>query len=199
MRHAAASNWLTYCSSASPAMRCSMRLAARAPSTISTLPPPDWRPTAADAFPSMSSTRPRWSTAAWAAIALAIVASAGGVARAGVGGQLEIKVVDYETGEPLACRMHLTNQAGKVQKPPQVPFWHDHFAVDGSLTLKLPSGNFNFVVERSGVSDRQRAFRDSRFRPRFEDRHAPDALSTCPGRVGGRAIEVHPPRKRSNC
>ncbi len=61
---------------------------------------------------------------------------------------MEIKVVDHDTGEPLACRIHLTNQAGKVQKPPKVPFWHDHFVVDGSLMLKLPSGNFNFVVER---------------------------------------------------
>ena len=77
-----------------------------------------------------------------------VVAGAGGIARAGVGGQLEINVVDYETGQPLACRIHLTNQAGKVQKPPKVPFWHDHFIIDGSLTLKLPSGNFNFVVER---------------------------------------------------
>ncbi|HEX4143295.1 MAG TPA: CehA/McbA family metallohydrolase [Pirellulales bacterium] len=84
---------------------------------------------------------------AWAAV-WAIVASAGGDARAGVGGQLEINVVDHETGQPVACRVHLTNQAGKVQKPPKVPFWHDHFVIDGNLTLKLPSGNFNFVVER---------------------------------------------------
>jgi hypothetical protein len=85
-----------------------------------------------------------WTVAAWAIV----VAAGGEVARAGVGGQLEIQVVDYDTGEPLACRMHLTNQAGKVQKPPRVPFWHDHFVIDGSLMLKLPTGNFNFVVER---------------------------------------------------
>ncbi|HEY1785150.1 MAG TPA: hypothetical protein VGG30_06345 [Pirellulales bacterium] len=82
--------------------------------------------------------------AAWAII----VGGFAPAAQAGVGGQLEINVVDHDTGQPLACRMHLTNQAGKVQKPPKVPFWHDHFVVDGSLTLKLPSGNFNFVVER---------------------------------------------------
>ena len=89
-------------------------------------------------------SRLTWAIVAWAVV----VAGAGGIARAGVGGQLEINVVDYETGQPLACRIHLTNQAGKVQKPPKVPFWHDHFIIDGSLTLKLPSGNFNFVVER---------------------------------------------------
>ena len=85
--------------------------------------------------------------ATWTLAAGAVVV-AGGTHRAGVGGQLEIKVVDYDTGQPLACRIHLTNQAGKVQKPPKVPFWHDHFIIDGSVTLKLPSGNFNFVVER---------------------------------------------------
>jgi hypothetical protein len=87
--------------------------------------------------------------AIWTVAALAIiVAGAQGIARAGVGGRLEIKVVDHDTGEPLACRIHLTNQSGKVQKPPKVPFWHDHFVIDGSLMLRLPSGNFNFVVER---------------------------------------------------
>ncbi len=86
----------------------------------------------------------------WAAGGIAVVASGPSRSRAGrgVGGQLEIKVVDHDTGEPLACRIHLTNQAGRVQKPPKVPFWHDHFVIDGSLTLKLPKGIFNFVVER---------------------------------------------------
>ena len=86
---------------------------------------------------------------AWllAAVVSTVLGSVGHGAR-GVGGKLEIKVVDYDTGQPLACRIHLTNQAGKVQKPPKVPFWHDHFVVDGSLTLKLPNGNFNFVAER---------------------------------------------------
>ncbi len=35
------------------------------------------------------------------------------------GGQLELKVVDQETGEPLPCRMHLKNQKGRAQKPPR--------------------------------------------------------------------------------
>jgi hypothetical protein len=81
--------------------------------------------------------------AAWA-----VVASGAHIALGAAGGQLELEIVDFDTGEPLACRIHLKNQKGKAQKPPKVPFWHDHFVVDGNLTLKLPKGNFNFVVER---------------------------------------------------
>ena len=43
------------------------------------------------------------------------------------------------TGQPLACRMHLMNQARKAQKPPKVPFWHDHFVFDGSLCSNCPT------------------------------------------------------------
>jgi hypothetical protein len=64
------------------------------------------------------------------------------------GGQLELTVVDAVTGQPLACRMHLMNQARKAQKPPKVPFWHDHFVFDGTILLKLPNGSYVFEVER---------------------------------------------------
>jgi hypothetical protein len=64
------------------------------------------------------------------------------------GGQLELKVIDADTGQPVACRVHLKNTARKAQKPPKVPFWHDHFALDGTLLLKLPNGTFVFEIER---------------------------------------------------
>jgi hypothetical protein len=67
---------------------------------------------------------------------------------AGVGGTLTIEVVDRETKQPLACRMHLTNAAGKSLKAPRVPYWHDHFVFDGTLALKLPKGQYEFVIER---------------------------------------------------
>ncbi len=50
--------------------------------------------------------------------------------------------------QPVACRVHLFNQARKAQKPPKVPFWHDHFALDGILLLKLPNGSYVFEIER---------------------------------------------------
>jgi len=64
------------------------------------------------------------------------------------GGQLEITVVDRETGEPIACRMHLKNSRGRPQKPRRVPFWDDHFAFDGKIALQLPVGDYTFEMER---------------------------------------------------
>jgi len=64
------------------------------------------------------------------------------------GGQLRIEVVDAESGQPVAVRMHLKNAQGKPVRPPQVPFWKDHFALDGQITLKLPNGRYTFEIER---------------------------------------------------
>ena len=44
--------------------------------------------------------------------------------------------------------MHLTNAAKRPLKAPKVPFWHDHFAFSGTITLKLPKGEYAFVIER---------------------------------------------------
>ncbi len=87
---------------------------------------------------------------AFAITACAIAAVAGGVglASAGQGGQLRLEVVDRDTKEPVACRMHLTNAAKRPLKAPKVPFWHDHFVFSGSITLKLPQGEYAFEIER---------------------------------------------------
>lgn len=74
-----------------------------------------------------------------------LTSSAFGTASAG---QLEIRAVDAETGDPLAVRMHLRNAKGKPVKPPRVPTWHDHFVFDGRIVLDLPNGNYEFEVER---------------------------------------------------
>ncbi len=70
-----------------------------------------------------------------------------GLALAG-GGQLEVTVVDRDSGKPIPCRMHLKNAAGKPRKAKRAPFWHDHFVFDGKITLKLPKGNYFFEIER---------------------------------------------------
>lgn len=62
--------------------------------------------------------------------------------------QLTIKVTDRDTGRPIAVRMHLRNARGVAVKPPGAPFWKDHFAFDGEITLKLPRGNYAFEMER---------------------------------------------------
>ena len=53
-----------------------------------------------------------------------------------------------EDGAPLACRIHLRNQAGEVQLPAGFPGFHDHFAFPGRGTLELPAGRYTYEVER---------------------------------------------------
>jgi hypothetical protein len=89
--------------------------------------------------------------AAAAAVGLVFLAILTGPARRvgwAAGGQLEVTVVDRQTGEPIPCRMHLRNAAGRPRKAKNLPFWHDHFVLPGKITLKLPVGNYFFELER---------------------------------------------------
>jgi hypothetical protein len=82
------------------------------------------------------------------AFATALVSLDAHPAVAAAGGKLRLEVVDRDTQKPLACRMHLTNAAGRALKAPKVPFWHDHFVFSGDITLKLPLGDYTFEIER---------------------------------------------------
>ena len=85
----------------------------------------------------------------WALLGLLVMlAGPAGRAAWAAGGQLEITVVDRETGQPIACRMHLVGAAGRPRKAKGAPFWHDHFAFPGRITLELPVGNYTFEMER---------------------------------------------------
>ncbi len=61
---------------------------------------------------------------------------------------LVITVVDKDTGQPIACRMHLKNAAKRPRRVRGLPFWKDHFVLPGKVTLKLPRGNYTFEIER---------------------------------------------------
>jgi len=63
------------------------------------------------------------------------------------GGEFRITVVDADTRQPIACRMHLKNAKGVAQKAARMPFWHDHFVFPGKLTLKLPKGHYTFELD----------------------------------------------------
>ncbi len=63
-------------------------------------------------------------------------------------GQLVLNVIDKETGQPLPCRIHLKNASGRPVRVPHTVAWGDHFYCDGKVTLKLPIGNYSFLVER---------------------------------------------------
>lgn len=64
-------------------------------------------------------------------------------------GQLEIEIVDGETGQPLAARMHLTNARGRPVKLdlPGAARFADHFYIDGHATLPLRVGQYKFELE----------------------------------------------------
>src|SRR5258708_1641795 len=63
-------------------------------------------------------------------------------------GQLLLSDVDKETGQPIACRIHLQNANGRPVKIPGTVAWGDHFDFSGKVLLKLPIGNYTFVMER---------------------------------------------------
>ncbi|HZZ71682.1 MAG TPA: hypothetical protein VFE24_05475 [Pirellulales bacterium] len=78
---------------------------------------------------------------------LALFASGPAVAFAN-DGQLELSVIDRDTNQPIACRIHLKNAAGRPVQVPKVPYYHDHFVIPDKILLKLPTGNYKFEIER---------------------------------------------------
>ena len=63
-------------------------------------------------------------------------------------GQLLLSAVDKATGEPIACRIHLQNTNGRPVRIPGAVALADHVDFAGKLLLKLPVGNYTFVMER---------------------------------------------------
>ena len=84
-------------------------------------------------------------------------------------GQLELTVVDKDTGKPIPCRMHLVGPKKQPFKPDKVPFWHDHFVVPGKILLKLPVGQLHVRHRaRAGVSRPDRPLHHQQLRRRHE-------------------------------
>lgn len=66
----------------------------------------------------------------------------------GAGGELMLTVVDPQTGRPMPCRMHLSNEKGRPQRAAKTVFYDDHFVFPGTVKIKLPRGTYHFVIER---------------------------------------------------
>lgn len=64
-------------------------------------------------------------------------------------GQLELEIVDSETGQPIAARVHLrsTRQRSIMLRLPGTSEYGDHFYVDGRLTLPLRMGQYTMEIE----------------------------------------------------
>lgn len=63
------------------------------------------------------------------------------------GGVLRLRVIDADTQEPVAARMHLKDQRGRPVRPPKAPYWRDHFVFDGEIALELRRGHYTFLLE----------------------------------------------------
>ena len=72
------------------------------------------------------------------------------------GGRLELEIVDDQTGQPVACRVHISRvmpgpkaRAKSIpQKVKGLPFLGDHFVCPGHVVLDLAEGNYEFEIER---------------------------------------------------
>jgi len=80
-------------------------------------------------------------------LGMALVGSPAPAARA-ASGQLTVRLVDADSQQPIAARMHLRGAGGKPFKPPKTAFWKDHFPVDGAMTFTLRPGHYQFELER---------------------------------------------------
>ena len=63
-------------------------------------------------------------------------------------GEVEVRVVDAATGQPVAARMHLKDERGRPVRPSKTVYWKNHFVFDGTAQLKLPEGTYRFTIER---------------------------------------------------
>jgi len=98
---------------------------------------------------------PRYRYSVVGTVCLALVC--GGV-DAGIaeGGKVRITVTG-ENGEPLPCRIHLTDEAGKPQRAGGLPFFRDHFVCPGTAELELPAGSYHYEIERGPEYEQQSA------------------------------------------
>jgi hypothetical protein len=62
--------------------------------------------------------------------------------------RLTLAVIDSASHRPVACRIHLVGPNGQAVKPPELPFWRDHFVCTGAVDLALPPGAYRWQVER---------------------------------------------------
>ncbi|MEX0642925.1 MAG: hypothetical protein WD468_09510 [Pirellulales bacterium] len=86
-------------------------------------------------------------------------------------GQLELEVVDGETGQPLAARVHLRSTRSRSIKLqlPGTSEYGDHFYVDGRLTLPLRVGQYTMEIEATPE------YRTITSQPFDIERHADDS------------------------
>jgi len=85
-------------------------------------------------------------------LALTLALATSRAAAQDTGGSVAFTVVDRAAGEPIPCRIHLSDRDGKPIRPRTVPaplpYWRDHFACAGTTRLDLAPGDYAYEVER---------------------------------------------------
>ncbi len=87
-------------------------------------------------------------------IAWSVVLLMAGIATAQDTHRLQINV-DDAAGNPLPCRIHLSDAGGKPIRAPGQPFWRDHFVCDGRVAVDVPAGSYRYEIERGPEHGRQ--------------------------------------------
>ncbi len=93
-------------------------------------------------------SRSRSASGTYRYILAVLIATIAPMVAWGRNGQLQITVVDRDSGKSIPCRMHLESANGRPRKADKLPFWHDHFVLPGRANLSLPVGNYTFEMER---------------------------------------------------
>ncbi len=76
---------------------------------------------------------------------IVLFATLTGAAGAGEG-SLKLRVT--ERGQLVPARVHLVGPGGEAVRAPGLPFFRDHFNLDGEVMLKLEDGVYRYTVER---------------------------------------------------
>lgn len=63
------------------------------------------------------------------------------------GEELRFAIAD-SANEKLPCRIHLRDAGGTPVKAKGLPFWNDHFVCDGSASVEVPTGEYEWEIER---------------------------------------------------
>lgn len=69
-------------------------------------------------------------------------------------GQVTFTILDSGTEMPTACRIHLSDAAGRSVLCDHLPSFRDHFSCPGTAELTLPSGEYTYAIERGPEYDR---------------------------------------------
>lgn len=100
-----------------------------------------------------------WTNVPWQLAPLACCLAVGAIfvcpEALGAAGELELRVVDADSGEPIAAQFRLFNAQGRLVRPPGLTRDGDWLVFDGSTVLRLPPGQYQFEMRR-GVEYRRR-------------------------------------------